>query len=210
MTKKLVPFSMYPFSWGLVGKERDKAEANYSLEGYELEKRLLEICKDEHTEKEFTIKESEILFKYNKITQLEHLRVLANLINDENQKKLALLELDYKEKKISEQEYEKGTATLKGEPWVTVIRMDFGGVKSLEGSFELDWNEFFVDNLKKEGYVGPTDDNIVNQWFMEVCRNVAMEEFDGTGDFTADSAANLETVKRWNSEYIGTTHKGYK
>jgi hypothetical protein len=87
--------------------------------------------------------------------------------------------------------------------------MDFGGKKSLEGSFELDWNEIFVESLKKEGYEGLTADSIVNQWFMEVCRNVALEEFDGTGNFSADSEANLETVKRWNSESIGNNRKGH-
>jgi hypothetical protein len=90
--------------------------------------------------------------------------------------------------------------------------MDFSKGNSLEGSFELDWNQPFVDKLTAEGYTGPTPDNIVNQWFMEVCRNVAMEEFDGTGDFTADSEANLETVKRWNSEKesLKNGRKGYK
>jgi hypothetical protein len=78
--------------------------------------------------------------------------------------------------------------------------MDFNGKNSKEGSFELDWNDAFVEKLKVDGYQGVTPDSIVNQWFMELCRNVAMEEFDGTGDFAADSESNLETLKRWNSQ----------
>jgi hypothetical protein len=87
--------------------------------------------------------------------------------------------------------------------------MDFAGKGALEGSFELDWNEQFVEKLKSEGYSGPTPDNIVNQWFMEVCRNVAMEEFDGTGNFTADSEANLDAMKRWSSETLPAGRKGH-
>ena len=90
--------------------------------------------------------------------------------------------------------------------------MDFGKSTSLEGSFELDWNDAFVEKLKSEGYVGPSADHLVNQWFMEVCRNVALEEFDGTGDFTADSEANLEAMKRWSfeTEVYKDGRKGYK
>ena len=90
--------------------------------------------------------------------------------------------------------------------------MDFGGKTALEGSFELDWNDQFVEKLKEAGYTGPTPDIIVNQWFMEVCRNIALEEFDGTGNFTPDSEANLEAVKRWSDDSRGLPagKKGYR
>ena len=210
MTKKLLPFGIHPYAWGLTGKARDKAKAEYELTGYELQKQLLDLDKDLYTDKEYTSKYADLQFKYDKITKLEHLRVLANIIENEEQKTLALLELDYKEHKLTEQQYQKQLATINKEPWVTVVNMDFGGDKSLEGSFELDWNEYFVKNLESDGYLGPTPDHIVNQWFMTVCKNVALEEFDGTGDFTSDAEANLETVKRWNAEYIDTNRKGYK
>lgn len=207
MSKKLVPFHLMPGSWGLKGKTRDIAQAEYELEGYELERRLLQIKEDEYTSKEVARREIDIDFKYGKITQIEQLRALAELIDDDQQRGLAMLELDFRENKITDQEYQKGSATIRKEPWVTVLNMDFSGSKSLEGSFELDWNEFFVTQLTESGYQGPTPDAIVNSWFMEVCRNVALEEFDGTGDFTADSQANLDTMKRWNSGKTTTDGK---
>ncbi len=203
-------YGWLPAHWGLKGKSRDIAQAEYELEGYELEKRLLEIKADEIEPRELSKKQIELEFKHKRITQIEMLRQLTELITDETQKKLALLELDVKEGKIGDIEYQKAMATIKGEPWVNVLSMEFGGKQSLEGSFELDWNDHFVANLIKEGYQGPTPDAIVNQWFLEVCRNVALEEFDGTGNFTADSAANLETMKRWNGEPIDDKRKGYK
>ena len=206
-----LPFGVLPGHWGLAGKTREIAKAEYELEGYDLEIELLRIKSEELSPSDYGKKAIDIEFKYGKITKQEQLRKLVTLIPDEHQRTLATLELDYKENKLTQNEYEKGAATLKGEPWVIVLNLGFGGVKSLEGSFELDWNEFFVDSLRASGYVGPTDDAIVNQWFMEVCRNIAMEEFDGTGDFTSDSAANLETMKRWNSsESLGGGRKGYQ
>ena len=203
-------FGLMPGHWGLKGKTRNIARAEYELEGFELKKELLRLNEDMYTEKQFQSKNIDLLLEFSKITNAEHLRMLAELIDDAGQRALAMLELDYKENKLTQSEYDKGTATLKGEPWVIVLNLGFGGAKSLEGSFELDWNEFFVESLRTSGYQGLTDDAIVNQWFMEVCRNIAMEEFDGTGDFTSDSAANLETMKRWNStESLSGGRKGY-
>lgn len=195
-----IPFEWMPGAWGLKGRTRDIAQAEYELTGYDLEKKLLEIKQDELDEKDFCRKMLDLKFKHKVITEAEYARGMVDLIEDTKQRELATVELNWKEKTISELEYSKKIATLKGEPWVTVLNMDFTKGNSLEGSFELDWNQPFVDKLKSEGYTGPTPDNIVNQWFITICRNVAMEEFDGTGDFTADSEANLETLKRWNSE----------
>ena len=203
-------YGWLPAHWGLKGKTREIARAEYELTGYELEHRLLEIKKDDLTENEYLSKQIDLSFKHGKITKAQQMRMLVDLIADPDQKALASVELDYKEGVISDTEYQKQTATLKKEPWVTVISMDFGGKQSLEGSFELDWNEFFVANLIKDGYQGPTPDNIVNQWFMNVCKNVALEEFDGTGNFNADADANFETMKRWNSsESLDGGRKGY-
>jgi hypothetical protein len=206
-----LPFGSLPGHWGLKGKTRAIAQAEYELEGYELECRLLEIEKDNYKARDYDVKLATINFKYSKINEFEYHRTLANAIEDVTQRELAILEVDRREGKVSDLEYEKKTATLKGEPWVTVINMDFSKGSALEGNFELDWNDQFVEKLKKEGYSGPTPDNIVNMWFMEVCRNVAMEEFDGQGDFTGDSAANLEAVKRWSTEVeITGNRKSYR
>lgn len=207
-----LPFGTLPGHWGLKGKTREIAKAEYELEGYALELQLLLIKKDELSEDEYLKRYNDIQLKNGKITQAQYNRAMVELIKDDRQRQLGLLELDFKEGALTELEYQKKYATLNGEPWVTVINMDFGKKSALEGSFELDWNEQFVEKLKAEGYTGPTPDNIVNQWFMEVCRNVAMEEFDGTGDFTADSEANLDAVKRWSqeTESYPKGRKGYK
>ena len=205
-----LPFGALPGHWGLAGKTREIAKAEYELTGALLDLKLLEINHYDYDKDTYRKKTWDIELKYGQITEATYHRYLTELIKDPTQKALAILELDYREGKVKELEYAKQLATLKNEPWVTVLSMEFGGKGALEGSFELDWNEQFVEKLKAAGYVGPTPDNIVNQWFMEVCRNIAMEEFDGTGDFTADSEANLEAMKRWSSESFPEGRKGYK
>jgi len=212
MAKKLIPFSWYPYSWGLAGRSLEVARAEYELTGYELKARLLEINKEDMSEVDYNQKLWDLQKKFGKIDEKTYKRNLIALIKDDVKKAIASLELDYEEGKIPQLEYEKKRATLRNEPWVNVVNMDFSKGSSLEGSFELDWNEPFVEKLKSEGYSAPSSDLIVNQWFMEICRNVAMEEFDGTGDFTADSEANLEAMKRWTGpkESFSNGRKGYK
>lgn len=206
-----LPFGTLPAHWGLAGRSKEIAKAEYELTGYDLAKRLLELKEEDLEPADFIRKNAELDLKFSKIDKDTFDRRLADTIKDDKQRNLALLELDYRAGKVAQLEYEKQTATLKGEPWVNMVSMDFAKKTSLEGSFELDWNDFFVEKLKAEGYQAPTADLIVNQWFMEVCRNVAMEEFDGTGDFTADSEANLESLKRWQgSESYPEGRKGYK
>jgi hypothetical protein len=204
-----IPFEWMPGSWGLKGRTKEIAKAEYELTGYDLELALLKLAEQDMEPKDYNRKMIELRYKHSKIGELDYHRALASLIEDDSQRSLAEVELERREGRLTDTEYSKKVATLKKEPWVTVVSMDFGGKTALEGSFELDWNEYFVKKLEAEGYKGVTPDAIVNQWFMEVCRNVAMEEFDGTGDFTADSAANLETMKRWNSESLPEGRKGH-
>ena len=42
--------------------------------------------------------------------------------------------------------------------------------------FELDWNQYFVEHLRTNGFRGTTDEEVVDQWFQELCRNIATEE----------------------------------
>jgi hypothetical protein len=73
---------------------------------------------------------------------------------------------------------EKELATEAGEPYVTILSMDVDPENIHAGSFELDWNEKFVANLIRAGYVGKTHEDIVDQWFQNVCRHVVMETWE--------------------------------
>ena len=75
----------------------------------------------------------------------------------------------------------KEIATQTGEPYVNILSMDIDPNNLHSGSFELDWNEKFVANLVKAGYMMKKDDTdaqIVDRWFQNVCRHVVMETWE--------------------------------
>jgi hypothetical protein len=72
----------------------------------------------------------------------------------------------------------KEEANKKGEPWVTILSIDLDPANVGNGSFELDWNDIFVAKLIRAGYVGKTDQDIVDMWFRTICQNVVMETYE--------------------------------
>ena len=62
------------------------------------------------------------------------------------------------------------------EPWVKVIKLHVQPENPRNGFFELDWNSYFIDKLKMNGYRGESDEEVVNRWFVELCSNIAKEE----------------------------------
>jgi hypothetical protein len=69
----------------------------------------------------------------------------------------------------------KEIATEQKEPWVAVLDTHVNKDNIRNGFFELDWNEYFVLQLKEAGYKGDSEEMIVDSWFGELCRNVGNE-----------------------------------
>lgn len=149
--KKLIPFNWLPGSWGLAGKTREMAQAEYELDGAELLRKKIDININDH---------------------------------DETEQQIAHLDLDLHIGKIKNDEFEKEKATILNVPWVTIKKLETDPKDPKYGGVELDWNQAFVDNLEKHGY-GPnlSDEDTVNDWFNELCRNIALEAYAGIGDF---------------------------
>lgn len=74
--RKLIPFRLWPGSWGLRGKSYKEAEANYYFEGEELERKLAEINYEGQYLEE---KKLEIEFKFQKLDQQAYEKKLATL-----------------------------------------------------------------------------------------------------------------------------------
>ena len=139
--KTKLPFSMMPASWGLKGKTRAIAEAEYYYEGDELDKILAEINADTDEDKE-----------------------------------LAVAEVEFKNGTLGKLEYEKKVAEIKKEPYVNVLKLDVNPENAQAGYMELDWNDHFVKFLHDNGYTGQNDEEVVNKWFNDVCRTVLIQE----------------------------------
>ena len=71
----------------------------------------------------------------------------------------------------------KEEATKNGEPWVSILSMEIDPDNLAAGAVELDWNDKFILQLKRFGYEGKTDSDMVDQWFTNLCRHVVMETY---------------------------------
>jgi hypothetical protein len=86
-----------------------------------------------------------------------------------------------KEPKVEKVLSEKEKATLAGEPYIAITKVDIDPNDMHNGAFELDWNDKFIINLIKAGYKQKdtdTDDVIADRWFQVVCRNIALEVYE--------------------------------
>lgn len=92
----------------------------------------------------------------------------------------------------------KEKATAAGEPYVNVLSMEVDLDNVNSGSFELDWNSIFITQLVKAGYMKKKEDSdqdIVDRWFQDVCRNVALEVYAQVqADPTNREATDMRTI----------------
>lgn len=213
----LIPFGLNPKHWSLSGKDRLTAEARYTLEGEDLERRLLEIEYNgiltpiderdfklkklvldhkwgkisevdydkavvalEHTNKkspEYKRALLEIRFKHGELEQIEYDKAQVELNHKDknsNEYLIAIANIDRTHGLLSEREYSKTIATIKGEPWVTFVEasIEYDTETGNRFGFELDWNQAFVEDLIRHGWRGPSQADIVDQWFTQTCQDV--------------------------------------
>ena len=86
-----------------------------------------------------------------------------------------------KEKKEQPTTSDKEKATSEGLPYVNIVKMELDPYDINSGAFELDWNDKFVLNLIRAGYKIKEEDSdviIVERWFQQVARNIAMEVYE--------------------------------
>lgn len=72
----------------------------------------------------------------------------------------------------------KERANKRKEPWVDVLETHVNREDPSNGFFELDWNEYFVVQLRQAGYglEGDPDELVVDMWFKQLCRNMLSDE----------------------------------
>ena len=73
---------------------------------------------------------------------------------------------------------DKEKSTLRKEPWVDVIGFKVNPSNIRNGFFEIDWNEYWIEKLKQEGYGfdGDPEEEIVGRWYRDICMNAAAVE----------------------------------
>jgi hypothetical protein len=72
----------------------------------------------------------------------------------------------------------KERATFHKQPWIGVLDTHVNKDNIRNGFFELDWNEYFIVELKRNGYGldGDPEEETVDRWFRDIVRNILAEE----------------------------------
>lgn len=187
-----IPFNLLPASWGLKGKSRQIAEAEYYLSGYELDIKLAEI---EHGTNNSNFNKQKILIdhQYSRIDQYTTDVLLSELehAGNENAAGLTKLDIDLKYDRISQQDFDRKRADLLGEPYMAMPKISWDPVDPSKTYFELDYNQAFVEYLRENGYVG-IDEDVINKWLNDVCTSILSEMAPVDPEFVS----NVRKVRR--------------
>ena len=111
---------------------------------------------------------------------------------EQEQAKLEKLQSDQK-KTQRQKTTPKERATKAKEPYIDIVKVDLDENNPSYGSFELDWNEYFVKKLRDLGYPGESDEVVVDLWFQSVCRNILMETYEQEA---ANRSDNIRYINR--------------
>jgi len=82
------------------------------------------------------------------------------------------------EMKLLKKKDPKEYATRRKEPWINVLDVKVNEDNVRNGFFELDWNEYFIEQLIEAGYGTEQDvqEEIVDRWFRDIVYNMLEEE----------------------------------
>jgi hypothetical protein len=190
-----IPFKLLPAAWGLKGKSREIAEAEYYYTGEELDRKLADINNSEGQQRDLAHLALDL--KYGKIDLLDHDEKYIELTASPESKayKLEMARIAHARGKTTDNEYEKEVATINEKGWVNTK------VDSENYAFEFDWNEYFIAELEEAGFgPAPKEEQIVEEWFNALCKDIALDAFQGDGsiedleDQEKDRKANLVNV----------------
>ena len=191
-----------PGHWGLKGKTRLIAQAEYELQGLDLALRLAEINHENPQDQEKAKLDAK--FKHGVLDAYEYDVQCARVQHtDDSELEQALLAIELKHHRISQTEHDRKLADLRGEPWVSMPDMKWDPSDPSRSYFELDYNEHFVTFLRANNYKGVTDEQVVDKWLNDVCRSVAQDFVEDDDNFVtpAPTARKVRKPRKGKAEY---------
>lgn len=166
-----IPFN-YTFKGLLLsGQAREIAQIEYEMpDGFEKELALLNInYSTEELQKlsEYKIKKLELQKKFNKIDEFNYEFELLKINNEnkpETERLINEIDLKHKYKKIDDVEYCKQKNDLLGKPWVAIHTEYDENANPDDLMVEVTYNKTFIENMRKKGLPGDTEEEIAEQW----------------------------------------------
>lgn len=163
-----------PKNWLLPEREKKIKLIEATLSGETKDRALADMMPNEEDRK---FRHLNIDLQYGKISPYEFaIKEAELLITDEDELARAKLSADLYHKVVTKQQYDHKLADLNNEPYVAVLNIDFDTKNPSNGYFELDFNEHFVEYLANNGYNGIEPEEIVNEWFSDLCKNIVLED----------------------------------
>lgn len=144
------------------------------------------------------------------ITELEEAAEQAALRRQQEEERIAALQ---EQKAQAEQEAEKAVyeeelakmspkeqATAKGEPWINVLDVKVNEDNIRNGFFEMDWNSYFIEELRQAGYGLEADpeEEIVDRWFRDIVYQMLDQE--GLDTERGSGYINITPIDKGRSE----------
>lgn len=150
-------------------------DASYEYDMYKLEHEFA-------TVEELSKKKLDIDWKYKLISEEEYLEGCIEYMPEGKEKELQTVEVLYKFRHISEDDYKKQIATLNEKVWwkLSIESTDDG-----TADIELDYNEYFVKHLQETGHPGNDEGEVVDFYVKDLGRKLA------TGDLNEDEDVKL-------------------
>ena len=104
------------------------------------------------------------------------------------------------EMKLLKKKDPKAYATRRKEPWVSVLDVKVNEENVRNGFFEMDWNEYFIQQLIQAGYGTEQDpeEEIVDRWFRDIVYN--MLEAEGQSTDRGAGYINVVPIAKGKSE----------
>jgi len=186
--KRYIPFWLTPKSWFSSGYTKDLARIDheYVKDSYEW---MVNKAKVFYSHDKIRLNEAllGIDLDFEKITQYEYDIAMLDFKYDKDIDSYvydkALIEIDFKHGEIDHKEREKRLATLDEIPWGEVNLISDPDNPDF-GTFVPDYNEYYVEWLREHGYSGERDEDVIDDYVNHICKFVAIENFDGVGDFS--------------------------
>jgi hypothetical protein len=108
--------------------------------------------------------------------------------------------VELKHHKLDKTEHEKQVAEARKEPWVAMPNISWDPSDPSKSFFELDYNSYFVEFLRDNGYEGASEQEIVEKWLTDVCRSVASDLGEQDNTFVATAVPTNRRARRPNKQ----------
>lgn len=199
-----IPFCLTKEYRKTKGLDREISKIRYyNGETYDSEKRIIGLKYSVGDEYDYAL--NDLNKKYNKIDAYDYevnkINIKYSKINNDKkllkERDIALLQLKLKYNKIDKLDYEKEYNELLENPWC-VYNIEYNpSINDDEMNVSVLYNSYFIKRLKKLGYDGDSDDDIIENWISQfMATNILQGDFLDEDDIVETEKVGSKVIVR--------------